>query len=202
MPVQPYGATPPPYMPQLQQPGRTHTPPQQQQQQQMPHFPPRAPSLPSAPGLPQRPAFGVPQVNAHQLQQMHMGQPIPSTGAAQGLLPNGQGAETAPAGLASSVDDLISGAAKQADEAVTAAVQPTPPKPAEPTEEKPSKKDKSKATRLVYADNETSPEEKMARLPRYAFVPDRKGEVVLGELPAAVVVGTIRDSDNVIDPTH
>ena len=37
-------------------------------------------------------------------------------------------------------------------------------------EEKAGKKDKdkSKASRLVYADNEVSPEEKMANLPRYA----------------------------------
>ena len=39
----------------------------------------------------------------------------------------------------------------------------------EAADEKAGKKEKSKATRLVYSDNETSPEEKMAVLPRYAF---------------------------------
>jgi hypothetical protein len=34
-------------------------------------------------------------------------------------------------------------------------------------------KDKSKATKLVYDDNETSPEEKMAKMARYAYIPDR-----------------------------
>jgi len=38
--------------------------------------------------------------------------------------------------------------------------------------EKPSRSGKrDKETRLVYSDNETSPEEKRARLPRYAFNP-------------------------------
>jgi hypothetical protein len=37
--------------------------------------------------------------------------------------------------------------------------------------EKKSKKDKDKDIRLVYSDNEVSPEEKMASLPRYAFNP-------------------------------
>ena len=34
-------------------------------------------------------------------------------------------------------------------------------------------KDKSKATKLVYDDNEISPEEKMAKMARYAYIPDR-----------------------------
>lgn len=33
-------------------------------------------------------------------------------------------------------------------------------------------KDKSKVTKLVYDDNEFSPEEKMAKMARYAFIPD------------------------------
>lgn len=39
--------------------------------------------------------------------------------------------------------------------------------------EKRPKKEKEKAIKLVYSDNETSPEEKMAKLSRYAFVPNR-----------------------------
>lgn len=34
-------------------------------------------------------------------------------------------------------------------------------------------KDKSKVTKLVYDDNEISPEEKMAKMARYAYIPDR-----------------------------
>ena len=34
-------------------------------------------------------------------------------------------------------------------------------------------KDKSKITKLVYDDNEISPEEKMAKMARYAYTPDR-----------------------------
>lgn len=124
---------------------------------------------------------------------MHMGHPGPH---GQGLS-NGekaQGQDTGP--ISASVDDLISGAAKQADAAANEAVK------AEPVGEKQAKKDKAKQMRLVYPDNETSPEEKMARMPRYAFAPDRQGETVLEELPAASVVGTVRDSDSVIDPAH
>lgn len=177
-----------------QHPPAAHTPPQTSSA-----FPPRHGSLPAAPSLPQRPAVGAPQVNAQQMQQMHLGNSIPSGVAhntyGQPGLVNG---DQTP--VSTSMDSLISGAAKQADEA--AAVTATSQKPAEPTEEKPSKKDKSKPARLVYSDNETSPEEKMAKLPRYAFVPDRKQETVLGEGPAIAVTGTVRETDKVVDPTH
>lgn len=74
---------------------------------------------------------------------------------------------------------------------------------AEATEEKPAKKDKSKQARLVYSDNEFSPEEKMAGLPRYAFVPNRMGETTLDTLPPATVVArATRDPDDAyLDPT-
>ena len=101
---------------------------------------------------------------------------------------------------AASIDDLISSASKQADatavaaqdapqpvskteaSAPTAVSAPTPaPAPATATkeeagEEKSARKDKDKpkTTRLVYSDNETSPEEKMATLPRYAFTIEQK----------------------------
>jgi hypothetical protein len=44
------------------------------------------------------------------------------------------------------------------------------------TEEKAPKKekDKNKTSKLVYSDNDVSPEEKMARMPRYAFTPEKK----------------------------
>lgn len=52
---------------------------------------------------------------------------------------------------------------------------PTEQAPAEAGEEKTSKKEKekNKATKLVYSDNDVSPEEKMARMPRYAFTPEK-----------------------------
>ncbi|RMJ20965.1 C2H2 finger domain protein [Aspergillus sp. HF37] len=186
-PAQPYGNAPSPFS---QQPTpQFETPPQTTSA-----FPQRPGSLPNASNLPQRPSFGAPPVNAFQMQQLHMGHPAPQgqAGAANGEKGPDQEAGAIPA----SVDDLVSGAAKQADEAAGAA----PPTAAAAAEEKPAKKEKAKQTRLIYSDNEVSPEEKMARLPRYAFVPDRQGETVLGELPSAVVVGTIRESGTVTDP--
>lgn len=87
----------------------------------------------------------------------------------------------------SSLDDLINSASKQADENAGRG-KPTTPNPAEsklgPTatgeegaEDKAARKDKDgkekpvKPTRMIYSDNEISPEEKMAALPKYAFTP-------------------------------
>lgn len=56
------------------------------------------------------------------------------------------------------------------------------------------KKEKDKATKLVYSDNEVSPEEKMAELPRYAFTPNDKGETVLGEATVPAVTGVVGDA--------
>lgn len=56
-------------------------------------------------------------------------------------------------------------------------------------EEKKGKKEreKDKNTKLVYSDNEVSPEEKMAKLPRYAFSPDGKKSGVFGSAATAAV---------------
>jgi hypothetical protein len=54
----------------------------------------------------------------------------------------------------------------------------TPPRATEAPVEKKSKKDKN--MRLIYGDNEVSPEEKMAQLPKYAFTPGRSPATVLG----------------------
>jgi hypothetical protein len=51
--------------------------------------------------------------------------------------------------------------------------------------EKKAKKDKP--MKMIYSDNEVSPEEKMAKMPRYAFVPDGKTETSL--VDAATVPG-------------
>ena len=84
-------------------------------------------------------------------------------------------------GAVSSIDDLISSASKQADETAVRAKTSTP-KPSTPATEsrednadakastKKEKDGKDKATRptrMVYSDNEISPEEKMAA--RYPF---------------------------------
>jgi hypothetical protein len=122
-----------------------------------------------------------------------MGHPLPNAAVHHAVPDGGRAPAAEPASISSSVNDLVSGAAKEADQAAAKAAAGAA------TEEKPSKKDKSKPTRLVYSDNETSPEEKMARLSRYAFVPDRRGETTLEELPAAVVVGTIREPDKIFD---
>ena len=73
---------------------------------------------------------------------------------------------------ATSLDDLLSGAAKDADKvAVVAETKSELAKIEEPAEGKKGKKDKDKNMKLIYSDNEVSPEEKMAQMPRYAFAP-------------------------------
>jgi hypothetical protein len=66
-------------------------------------------------------------------------------------------------GLPDAIDDLI---ASVSNEAATKAE--APPAPAQ--EKKSAKKEKDKNTRLVYSDNDISPEEKVSLLSRYAFV--------------------------------
>ena len=163
-------------------------------------MPQRPGSLPPAPGLPQRPSFGAPPVNAFQMQQMHQGQlsghsnqnehsysgqqnaqqqpnqngsAHPAGPADRTLVPN-QSLDTSAvlSANASSLDDLVSGAAKDADKAASgAANKPDVPKNVESTEDKKGKKEKDKNMKLVYSDNDISPEEKMAKMPRYAFAP-------------------------------
>lgn len=137
----------------------------------------RSGSLPTPSGLPQRPAVGAPAVNAQQMQQYHMGHPATTPGQANGD-------------------------AKQATGQASPSGNGVTPAEAPKTEEKQTKKEKPK-TRLVYNDETTSPEEKMAQLPRYAFSRDQfPKQTALGEVPGAVVVGAIRDSDTVFDPAQ
>ncbi|KAF4616232.1 hypothetical protein G7Y89_g15174 [Cudoniella acicularis] len=186
-------------------------------------LPNRPASLPPAPGLPQRPSFGAPPIPPYQMQQMHQGPPPSFQGQQGSWAGNGWKAQDQKPAMssaypphsqgygdystnASSVDDLVSGAAREADDideiirmaeagikppkkgetpvaAARAPEQEATPTPApeavekpEPTEKK-SKKDKP--MKMVYSDNEISPEEKMALMPRYAFVPDEKSEATL-----------------------
>jgi hypothetical protein len=116
------------------------------------------------------------------MQQMHMGH-VPHS-----QTPSAHGGD----GVSQSVDDLISGAANAA-----AASKPTE------GADKPAKKDKSKPLgHMIYSHETISPEERMAELPRYAFVPDNTTQTALGEVPAAAVVGAVQTSDTVIDPAH
>jgi hypothetical protein len=95
------------------------------------------------------------------------------------------------------VDELISGAAAQQSAKTAPSQQPTPTPAPEKEAESASKKSK-KATRLVYSDQEVSPEEKMAQLPRYAFTPDKVGETYLAPVEANVT-GVVRGPDDVLD---
>ncbi|KAI0882338.1 uncharacterized protein GGS22DRAFT_50455 [Annulohypoxylon maeteangense] len=138
---------------------------------QYPGFPPQSvpgysppPQYPGAyppPSLPSRPGSNL---------------PVPS-----GLPPRpGQAGWQ---GNASTIDELVSGAAQQGDDIdqiirmAEAGIKP-PKKPETPTTgeageatEKKSKKDKDKNVKMVY-DDEISPEERMSMMPRYAFVPE------------------------------
>lgn len=108
-----------------------------------------------------------------------------------GISANGSTNETS--ATATSVDDLVSGTAKAAETAESKTELTAGEKKIK------KEKDKDKATKLVYSDNEISPEEKMAKLPRYAFVPDRKPETVLGEATTAAVTGVSVGVDDVLD---
>ncbi|KAF2817323.1 uncharacterized protein BDZ99DRAFT_505079 [Mytilinidion resinicola] len=132
-------------------------------------------SLPAPPGLPQKPVSNVPHVNSYQLQQMHQGQAPPGAPGQQELkgLPSSAFDE--------SVDELISAAARNAEESSKTTSLNT---------EKKAKKDKEKNIKLIYNDETVSPEEKMAALPRYAFVPDHK-EVIMQDALEGALTGTV-----------
>ncbi|KAL9593546.1 MAG: hypothetical protein Q9219_007503 [cf. Caloplaca sp. 3 TL-2023] len=177
------GSPPAPFQQAQFQPPRTQSPLQNNSFHQQ--RPPA--SLSPAPGLPQRPSFGAPPVNAFQMQQMHQGQlpgppnppdsPFNNSRGAGG--PLNQPQFPVPGSMsdnATSLDELVSGAARDAEKAASAAADAKPAVKSDgPSDEKKGKKEKDKNMKLVYSDNEVSPEEKMAQLPRYAFAP--KGKV-------------------------
>ena len=83
----------------------------------------------------------------------------------------------------------ISGSTKNAEKVEASVASKAEATAEEGLEEKKGKKekDKDKSTKLVYSDNEVSPEEKMAQLLRYAFSPDgKKSGVLEGAITAAV----------------
>jgi hypothetical protein len=74
---------------------------------------------------------------------------------------------------------------------IEGALEPDPLPVPEVSDKKSTKKDKEKNAKMVYSDNEVSPEEKMAKLNRYAFVPDGKDDTVLADVVEPVVSGVI-----------
>lgn len=128
-----------------------------------PGMPPRPAFLPTGNGLPARPSFNAPAVNQQQLQQMHHGQlPGLPLNTGNGELHTQPGASQADLSTSLAIDELIAHATKEASK-VEATSAPVP--------EKEKKSKKEKLSRMVYTDNEVSPEEKWAKLPRYALVP-------------------------------
>ena len=63
----------------------------------------------------------------------------------------------------------------------------------QPSSEKKGKKDKERATRMMLTDDKISPEEKMAQLPRYAYVPDGGKDTILGDATTPAVTGVVGD---------
>lgn len=157
-------------------------------------------NLPVAPGLPVRPSFDAPPVSRSQLQVMHQGPAQAhhiqqSTSEAQNI--------------SNSVDDLISDAQQNARASAVpeknasegSATPRAPEKKGTPKpvakESGPGKKTKN-ASRMVITDQAESPEEKLARMPRFAFTPRKREEVARGPVEAAVT-GPVRGSDDVAD---
>lgn len=95
------------------------------------------------------------------------------------------------------MDELISSAGRQAESATPAANETEKKEP-----ETGKKKKEKMPTKLMYSDNDISPEEKMARLPRYAFNPEarKEGETVVGTLEPPVT-GVVVGQDDVVDST-
>jgi hypothetical protein len=219
-PPQPFNAgSPVPFQPNQYQVPRTQTPPQ------LPMRPgnlPAAPGLPQRPsfGAPPVNAFQMQQLhqgqipgpsNPHDAAVNHQMGGLAQYGRPPGSPPigNPEGSYVGStlrqiSGLseyqgtvsnsATSLDDLLSGAAKEADKADTIATIKADVK-REPQEDKRAKKEKEKGTRLVYSDNDISPEEKMAQMPRYAFAPNGKESSVSGVTAMEAVTVTTGSED-------
>ncbi|KXH53307.1 hypothetical protein CSIM01_11827 [Colletotrichum simmondsii] len=149
------------------------------------NYPPGA-----APGAPAYPQQGYPQGNFGGFSASSL--PARPTSGLQAMpgLPqrppqhggqfwNGSGAPPPGFPGASTVDELVSGAAQHGDEidelirraesGIKPAKKPEDEAGDEVAGDKKSKKDKN--GRMFYADTEVSPEERMAQIPRYAYVP-------------------------------
>lgn len=101
-----------------------------------------------------------------------------------------------PQGFPGAYSDDASGAARQADDDIDklirmaeAGIKPPKGEPEAEAEVKPEvkpaaepeKKKKEKGqVKMMYSDNDLSPEERMAQMPRYAFVPGKAESVSVG----------------------
>ncbi|KAI9785610.1 MAG: hypothetical protein M1816_000357 [Peltula sp. TS41687] len=215
--VRPYGSMSPPlpFRPNNDQLGRTMTPPQNVGMTARPGSLP-----PAAPGLPQRPAVNPPSVNAFQMQQMHQGQAAVPSGQSPGPVQTGgwvqapganntwhdnsppgvpppglSGLPTASTNISTNPSSYNHDNPGGADIPEAASTKPAT-SAGEVIEPKIKKeKDKEKTTKLIFSDNEVSPEEKMASLPRYAFAPIKREETVLGEATTPAVTGVVDGHD-------
>lgn len=141
------------------------------------------------------------------MQALHQGQPPPAVPPAAQVSqdPRRRAQETSTAALAdtqiptataAAVDDLIASVAG-GEGGSKAQAESTPA--AAPEKKARKEKDRDKAMQLVYGDNEVSPEEKMARLGKYAFDPkEHEEEAPLGPVEAAVTGPEVGEND-VID---
>lgn len=198
-PPRPFGAGSPiqQFGYQQQLPPRINTPPQRSLSDSLPP----APSLPQRPafGVPHVNHFQMQQMHQGQIPGPS-NLPINQQPPGSTLLPNNFPLQSnvtmqnsqQPGSKENAVGNLMTETSRHTQEppalrpaTETLQVSDNPPeKPAEaipekaigkpadePSEEKKDKKDKSKASHLVYSDQDTSPEEKMAKLARYAFTP-------------------------------
>ncbi|KAI1851195.1 hypothetical protein JX265_006154 [Neoarthrinium moseri] len=164
--------TPPMGVPDGQSPGQSNSP-----------FPPPGGQYP--PGYP---AQGVPGFTPPpQYPQGGFNYPpgnLPSRPGGNLPAPTGLPPRPGQPGFPSTVDELVAGASRQGDEieelirrAELGIPPPKKPDSATPTageaaagEEKKGKKEKDKNVKMIY-DDELSPEERMALMPKYAYVP-------------------------------
>ena len=132
------------------------------------------------PGFAQQPVPGYPPSNLPTRPGSNAPAPPASNLPARPGQPGWQGGSAA---NASTIDELVAGAARQGDDIdhiirmAEAGIKPSK-KPdteaAAPTAEGAEKKSKKDKVRMVYED-ELSPEERMAMMPRYAFAPEAVG---------------------------
>lgn len=173
--------------------------------------PPQTP-LQHAPGLPARPSFDLPNFNREDMQRMHTGQvPPPNNNTAHQQhnaippKPTYNKLSTIEDVEAMLQDTKNEWKQQQADEAAAKASAEKAAQeaaktsiPATSSKEK-KKKSKPAFTKMIYSDNNESPEEKMAKQSKYAYAFRPKNpEFVEGEVGGAVTGVTV-DQDTVLD---
>lgn len=94
----------------------------------------------------------------------------------------------AEAGIKPPKKDSVEPSKTETPEAATASetADKSEPKSEEKAEVTEKKTKKDKPMKMIYSDNDVSSEEKMAKMPRYAFVPDGKIDIFLVESITAI----------------